>query len=49
LVQVVPAHGVEVGLANLPREHGLVPVEKGKQVLELEEVLLLNYLSIDIG
>lgn len=49
LVQVVPAHGVEVGLADLTRQDGLVPVQKRKEILELEEVLLLDDLGIDIG
>lgn len=49
LVQIVPAHGIQVGLANLARKHRLVAVKKGKEVPELEEILLLNYLGIDIG
>ncbi len=49
LVQVVPAHRVEVGLADLAREDGLVAVEEGEEVLELEEVLLLDDLGVDVG
>lgn len=49
LVEIVPAHGVKVCLTYFARKHGLVPVEKGEEILELEEVLLLDNLRIDIG
>lgn len=49
MMKVVPAHGVHVCLSNLFGEHFVVFSQEGVKVSVADEVLLLDYLSVDVG
>lgn len=48
MAEVVPAHGVDVGLSDFIGELRVVPGEEGVEVFIFEETLLLDNLSVDV-
>lgn len=48
MAEVVPAHGIDVGLSDFIGELSVVPGEEGVEVSIFEEVLLLDNLSVDV-
>lgn len=49
MAEIVPAHGIDVGLCNLVGELRVVSIEEGIEAFISEEVLLLYYLGVNIG
>ena len=46
VAQVIPAHGVDIGLCDFVRQLAVVASEDGKETLGFEKTLLLNDLSV---
>lgn len=48
MAEVVPTHGVDIGLGDFVGELSVVSGEEGVEVSVLEEILLLYDLSVDV-
>ena len=48
MIEIIPAHGIDVRLEDLFRKHWMVSSQKNVDFLELQQTLLLYDLSVHI-